>query len=85
MKPYGREKKINGSSHVFGSHWKKDYHLHDKNGRKVESWWEGIACYLSRSKMKQDIMQKIKEEYSPEQFEQDYLSNDFNTKKDIEE
>lgn len=61
MKPYGREKKINGSSHVFGSHWKKDCHLH-KNGRKVESWWEGIADFFCRARMKQIFKENVEKE-----------------------
>lgn len=48
MKPYGRIKTVKGS----GS-WKKDYHLHTKKGRKLESWWEGICDHLSRSRMKE--------------------------------
>lgn len=50
MKPYGREKHVSG-----GQTWKKDYHLHDKKHRKVESWWEGITDFLSRSAMKQKL------------------------------
>lgn len=49
MKPFGREGKIKGS----GS-WKRDYHIHDKNHRKVLNWWEGeMEHFLSRSRMKQ--------------------------------
>lgn len=54
MKPYGREKKISGSGL-----WKKDYHLHNKKHRKVESWWEAIADYLSRSAMKQKVKKEM--------------------------
>ena len=57
MKPYGREKKVEGSGG-----WKKDYHLHDRNHRKIESWWEGICDYVSRARMKQDIKKEIKKE-----------------------
>ena len=62
MKPYGREKKVNGSDHRFGSHWKKDYHMHDKKHRKVESWWEGICDYLSRTEIKRRWRKDIENE-----------------------
>ena len=57
MKPYGRNKYITG-----GQEWKKDYHLHDKRHRKVESWWEGIADFISRSAMKQTLKKEIDKE-----------------------
>ena len=60
MKPYGREKKISGSGR-----WKKDYHLHDKNHRKLESWWEDICCFISRKTMKQ----LFKKQFNSELFE----------------
>lgn len=56
MKPYGREKKI-----TQNPSWKTDYHLH-KRGRKVESWWEGIADFLSRSAMKQKFKKEVKDD-----------------------
>jgi hypothetical protein len=56
MKPYGREKKI-----TQNPSWKKDYHLHRK-GRKIESWWEGIADFISRSRIKQIVRKEIDEE-----------------------
>lgn len=56
MKPYGREKKI-----MQNPSWKKDYHLHRK-GRKIESWWEGIADFISRSRIKQIVRKEIDEE-----------------------
>jgi len=59
MKPYGREKKVKGSGR-----WKKDYHLHDKNHRKIESWWEGICGYISRERMKQLFKKYIQNEES---------------------
>lgn len=66
MKPYGREKNVNGSSHIFGVHWKKDFHVHDKNHRKLEAWWEGICSHLSRTEMKRrwkkDIEKKLEDE-----------------------
>lgn len=43
MKPYGREKKVKGSS------WKKD--CHPKRG--YINWWEEICDYLSRGRIKQ--------------------------------
>lgn len=64
MKPYGREKKVNGSSHKYGSHWKKDYHVHDRNHRKVESWWEEICDYLSRTSIKGLVKKQIDDEIS---------------------
>lgn len=53
MKPYGREKKISGAGL-----WKKDYHLHRK-GRKLESWWEGMTDFLSRTAMKQKFKKEV--------------------------
>lgn len=52
MKPYGREKKVKGLN------WKKDYH--PKPG--YINWWEDICKYLTRSRMKQILNKKIKEE-----------------------
>lgn len=59
MKPYGREKKVKGGN-SHGSNWKRDYHLHE-NGKKVESWWEGICDLISRSAMKQKIKKDIQD------------------------
>jgi len=56
MKPYGREKRISQNPS-----WKIDYHLH-KNGRKLESWWEGMADILSRTEIKRRWRNKAKEE-----------------------
>jgi hypothetical protein len=56
MKPYGRGKFISGSGT-----WKKDYHLH-KNGRKVESWWEGIADFFCRARIKQIFKENVEKE-----------------------
>lgn len=53
MKPYGLGRKITGSK------WKKDYHLHDKNHRKIGTWWEDLVDYISRRRMKQDLNNKI--------------------------
>lgn len=62
MKPYGRIKHVTG-----GNKWKLDYHLHDnrckeahvlqpwvsdKNGKKLENWWEEICGYLPRTTIK---------------------------------
>ena len=54
MKPYGREKKI------LGAKWKKDYHPHPKH--LLVNWWENIAEYLSRSRIKQIINKNIEKE-----------------------
>lgn len=54
MKPYGQEGKTKASGI-----WKKDYHLHDKNHRKLESWWEGFAHFVSRKTIKQRIKKLI--------------------------
>lgn len=44
MKPYGREKKVQGAG------WKKD--VHPKKG--YMNWWEDICDLFSRSRMKQN-------------------------------
>lgn len=62
MKPYGRSGYVNGSSHKFGSHWKKDYHCHSKNHRKLGNWWEEIVDYLFRTEIKRRWKKEIEEE-----------------------
>lgn len=56
MKPYGRTKCIRGCP------WKKDSHLHDKNHRKLEMWWEGVADYLNRTGIKRLWKKEIENE-----------------------
>lgn len=53
MKPYGRNKKIQGA----GS-WKKDYHIHLKN-RKVGNWWEDWCTTICRSTMKSQLKKEV--------------------------
>lgn len=53
MKPYGREKKLQGSGA-----WKID--VHPKKG--YMNWWEDMIKLLSRSRMKQIYKNEIKEE-----------------------
>ena len=55
MKPYGRNKKVNGSNGT----WKKDYHLHNKKHRKIKNWWECICDYETRTTMKLKIKKFI--------------------------
>jgi hypothetical protein len=55
MKPFGREKKLQGS----GS-WKKDYHPRPK--KKWQNWWEDICDHLSRGRMKQIEKKQIEKD-----------------------
>lgn len=55
MKPYGREKKLQGSGA-----WKKD--VHPKKG--YINWWEGMSDFLSRSRMKQNWKKDVNRELS---------------------
>jgi len=56
MKPYNREGNIKGSGI-----WKKDYHLHNKNHRKILNWWEvEMQHFTSRSRIKQILIRSIK-------------------------
>ena len=55
MKPYGRYGFVHG-----GNSWKIDYHLHDKNHRKIGSWWEEFSSNsLSRTTIKKLWKQEI--------------------------
>lgn len=58
MKPYGRTNETVKEN----PRWKKDYHLHDKNGRKLKNWWEEIIGYVSRGSIKQKIKKQIEQE-----------------------
>jgi len=53
MKPYGREKKLQG----FGK-WKTD--VHPPKG--LVNWWENICEVLSRGRMKQITKKEIDRE-----------------------
>jgi len=53
MKPYGREKKIQGTGK-----WKTD--VHPKRG--YINWWENMCKFLTRSSMKQNWKREIKKE-----------------------
>ncbi len=53
MKPYGREKKLQGTGA-----WKSN--IHPKKG--FSNWWENMCSYLTRSKMKQNIKKDIENE-----------------------
>ncbi len=59
MKPYGRkDKPING-----GNSWKKDYHCHSKNHRKIGSWWEEMSeDYIERGAIKHKVKKQIEKE-----------------------
>jgi len=54
MKPYGREKNIQGSGK-----WKVDHHIHMKG---YVNWWENMCDFLTRSRMKQINTKEIEEE-----------------------
>ena len=57
MKPYGLLRKI---KHFKA---KKDYHLHSKKGKKIESWWEDYSTIYSRTTMKRENSLLIKRNY----------------------
>ena len=54
MKPYGREKKLQGHGK-----WKVDYHIHQKG---LVNWWENICQNLTRGRIKQLVNKQIKED-----------------------
>jgi hypothetical protein len=60
MKPYGREKKLQGNGP-----WKKDHHPHPKH--LWRNWWETINDCLSRSRMKQLSKREIDKEILEEE------------------
>jgi hypothetical protein len=62
MKPYGRAKKVKGGVSYFGNNWKRDYHVHDRNHRKVGNWWEDFWTILTRSAIKRNVQRQIDEE-----------------------
>ena len=55
MKPYGREKKLQGTGA-----WKRD--VHPKKG--YVNWWENMCDFFSRSRMKQIWKKEINQELS---------------------
>ncbi len=55
MKPYGREKKLQGTGV-----WKQD--VHPKKG--YMNWWEDMCKFLSRGRMKQIWKKEIEDELS---------------------
>lgn len=59
MKPYGRKNEpIKG-----GNPWKIDYHIHDKNHRKVGSWWEDMSeDYIDRGAIKRNWKKEVYED-----------------------
>ena len=58
MRQYGRDKTITG-----GNSWKRDYHLHSKNHRKLKNWWQEISENSTpRATMKQKLKQEISKE-----------------------
>lgn len=59
MKPYGRKNEpIKG-----GNDWKKDYHLHSKNGKKIGNWWEEMSeAYVDRGSIKNKVKKEIEKE-----------------------
>lgn len=59
MKPYGRkDEPIKG-----GNFWKRDYHLHSKNGKKLDNWWEEMSeAYVDRGSIKNKVKRKIEKE-----------------------
>jgi len=58
MKPFGINKTTPGSGT-----WKTDYHLHDKNHRKIGNWWEYFAeNTLARTTVKKNVKQEINKE-----------------------
>jgi hypothetical protein len=53
MKPYGREKKLQGTGA-----WKRD--VHPKKG--YINWWEDMCSFLSRGRIKQNWKKEVKSE-----------------------
>lgn len=65
MKPYGRkDEPVKGGKILgVGGNWKKDYHCHDKNHRKIGSWWEEMSeDYIDRGAIKQRIKKQIEKD-----------------------
>ena len=55
MKPYGNNNLTPGAGP-----WKKDYHLHNKNHRKIRNWWEYFAeNTISRTTIKKKVKEEI--------------------------
>lgn len=53
MKPYGREKKLQGTGA-----WKTDVHP----SKGFMNWWENRCAFLTRGRMKQIIRKEINSE-----------------------
>ena len=63
MKPYGRIDFVHGGSYRKLCHWKKDHHCHDKNHRKIVTWWEDFSSNCrSRSAIKRLWKKKINDD-----------------------
>ncbi len=59
MKAYG----LKGVFVKGGGNWKKDYHCHDKNHRKIGSWWEDFSSNPKpRTTIKKEIIKEIEKE-----------------------
>ena len=61
MKAYG-----NNNLTPSSGTWKKDYHLHDKNHRKIGNWWE---YFTENTFPRTTIKKKVKEEINKELYE----------------
>ena len=55
MKPYGREKKLQGTGA-----WKRD--VHPKKG--YMNWWEDMCDFFSRGRIKQEWKKEVNRELS---------------------
>lgn len=67
MKPYCRkdEPVKGGPSLSKGGNWKKDCHCHDKNHRKIGTWWEDFSDNgVDRGHLKQKVKKEIEKEIS---------------------
>lgn len=64
MKPYGRRNEpVKGDSS-----FKIDRHCHDKNHRKVPTWWEEFSeNYIDRGGINHKVREQIKKEINGEQ------------------
>ena len=59
MKAYG----LDGVFIRGGNNWKKDYHCHDKNHRKIGNWWENFSSNPKpRTTIKNEIIKEIEKE-----------------------
>lgn len=65
MKPYCRKgEPVKGGKMLGkGGNWKKDCHCHNKNHRKIGTWWEDFSDNgVDRGSIKQKVKKEIEKE-----------------------